>query len=67
MHEARIGSLPWFAGIFWFLLGGAFYLSAWGVMYLRDGASWLILKLSSVTAWCMEQATKCAKEAGGEE
>jgi len=67
VREARIGSVPWFAGVFWFGVGELFHGAAWAVLYVRDGLSWLILKLIAVTEWCLAQAMLCAKEAGAED
>jgi hypothetical protein len=73
MTEARVGSLPWFAGVFWLLLSMASHKLAALAFYVGDAfprlerpawsAAW---KLIGAVNKCNKMATRCAIEAGAE-
>jgi len=65
-RECRIGSLPWFCGVWWLTLGVLLHGAAWGAHRLRDGLTLAILGLLDGSRWCSERAMECAKE-GAEE
>lgn len=60
--ECRIGSLPWWAGLWWLALGTAAQGAAWGVFYLRDGLTWATYRLCGVAGTCFARSIECAKE-----
>jgi len=66
MKEAHIGSLPWFAGVFWLTVATLFHTAAHAVFDLRVSnrlCRWLIQQ----TNRCTRLANSCAFEAGAEE
>jgi hypothetical protein len=74
MKEATIGTLPWFAGVFWLLLSVVSHLSASWFFIIGDKspmmkspawqAAWRMIR---VTNWCNKMAYRCALEAGAKE
>ncbi len=64
MKEARIGSLPWFAGVYWLLI--AMLFEALGYACLRVGAHRLAWRSISMTNKASRMAMQCAVEAGAE-
>lgn len=62
--ECRIGSVPWFAGVFWLLLSFVPHVAA----RLAFHANWMWLARKSIDASqaCLRQAVLCAIEGGAE-
>lgn len=62
MSECRVGSLAWFAGVWWLTLSWAIHWLArwcarWGPLWL----AWVLVRWTERTA---EAAVTCAKEGG---
>lgn len=64
MKEAKIGSLPWFAGVFWLLLSTV-CLGA-GHLFFRIGCNRAAWKAIHYTNKCNRMAFQCAEEGGAE-
>lgn len=62
--ECRIGSLPWFAGLWWLGVGMVFHRAAWGALWAWDGCTVLCLKLNTLASGCFMRAIVCAREGG---
>lgn len=74
MKEARVGSLPWFAGVFWLLLATLAHGLATAAFRLGDQfrqfqrpSWWTAWKFIALVNWCNRLAYQCALEAGAEE
>jgi len=64
LRECRIGSPPWFAGVFWLVLSlVAHSLAALAIRLRAYRAAWLLIR---VTQWCCRRAAECAVEGGAE-
>lgn len=61
-RECRIGSLSWFAGLWWLGLGGIVHEAAWGVFWVRDGLTLACYQLCALAGRCFARASSCAKE-----
>ena len=62
--SVRIGSVPWFAGVWWLALSVSVHALAW--ITFRIGwwsAAWRLIAASN---WCCAVSLKCAVEAGAE-
>ena len=65
MKEANIGSLSWFAGVFWYLWSVFFMWLAWVAFGVHwNWAAWRLIRLVNK---CNALAYRCAIEAGAEE
>lgn len=65
MKECRIGSLPWFAGVFWLVLSCAAHAAATLAFKARlNRVAWLLIH---ATMRCNREAMACAVEGGAEE
>lgn len=60
--ECRIGSLPWFAGVFWLILGASAYGVARGAFWTRDGLTWVTYRLCEVAGACYARSIECSRE-----
>lgn len=63
--EARIGSLSWFAGVFWLGLSWAFQGLVRLVLFLHLPNSWAWALLGACQT-CSGLAMQCAREAGAQ-
>ncbi len=69
--ECRIGSVPWFAGLFWLGLSCLSHAASWGAFHVGDRLPWtrawrLTWLLIRATTWCNDMAKRCAVEGGAE-
>lgn len=63
-RECRIGSLPWFAGMWWLSLSwAAHYVALWAA---RAGWLWLGWRALDWTVGAAQLAARCAREGGAE-
>lgn len=67
MKECRIGSLPWFAGVFWLTLAVLIQQAGWASFYARDVFAGFTLWACKTADWCNDRARECAIEGGAEE
>jgi hypothetical protein len=65
-RECRIGSLPWWAGVWWFTLGSGLHGAAWGAFYARDGLTLVCYRLCALAGACFAKSRECAREGGAE-
>lgn len=64
MKECRVGSLSWFAGVWWLLIALALQSLSWAAFYARlNRAAWVLIRL---TCRAQRAALACAIEGGGE-
>ena len=64
MTNVRIGSVPWFAGVWWLALSVPAHALA--RITFRTGWWSAARRLIAATNWCCAMSLKCALEAGAE-
>ena len=65
-QEARIGSLSWFAGVWWYVLGWALHRLA-GLIFRFGGRSRTVIPVLVASCYCLNLAKVCAVEGGAGE
>jgi len=61
-RECRIGSLAWFAGVWWLGLSVALNTMGWGMFCLRNWTADAALLCARLAGECAQQAVTCARE-----